>query len=267
MHASGSGARSAPTRSVAGPVGPPGVHRAEARRGERDEHHRVRCHVDWHALPAAGKPGIDQLPDIALVLPGARRADGSAPVAAAHEDHPARLAPGRVQRPQRPGLRLGKCLAPQSDRPPAVPGLAQLCEPPAKVIAGARGQARASAIRVRHRSASERSRRPGHHAAREMPVHSSSSRAYIAAIRHDLRIRDPAGPHPDRLTDPVGAHIPHTRALPQRSGPHPHRARARRRLRPCRPARAHPGAARSWSETGCAGPRPPCGGPAALPPR
>jgi hypothetical protein len=75
---------------------PDGLDRAESRSGKGHERHRVRCDVCRVALSSTGHPGVEQLPDIALVLPRARRAHSSPSITAAHEDYPVRLTLGRI---------------------------------------------------------------------------------------------------------------------------------------------------------------------------
>src|SRR5215469_11093473 len=57
-------------------AGADGVYRAEAWRGQRGEHARMRGHGLGDAF-AAGQPGPDDLPGVALVHLRARRADVS----------------------------------------------------------------------------------------------------------------------------------------------------------------------------------------------
>ena len=79
-----------------GPVGAGGVDRPEPGRGEGGEHQRVRSDGFRDALAATGGTGVEQLPHVAGVLIRAGRAHRCPPVAAPHQQHPIRLAVGRV---------------------------------------------------------------------------------------------------------------------------------------------------------------------------
>ena len=119
-------------RVVAGPAAPrPAVrpvpacvHRAEARRGQRDEHGRVLGDRVGDAL-AAPEAGDHKLVRVAAVALRARRADGLAPVPAGLAQNPVRL---RVRRPHAPAPAALADLDPagQADRARTVPGGAQL---------------------------------------------------------------------------------------------------------------------------------------------
>jgi len=65
---------------------PPGMNRAEGRRGEGGEHARVRGDGLGDAL-ASGQPGVDELPGVALVDGRAGGADALATVAAGDVQH------------------------------------------------------------------------------------------------------------------------------------------------------------------------------------
>lgn len=71
-----------------------GMHRAEARRGQRREHARVAADL-WGDLLAAHQPGPDELVGVGPVHAGAGRADRRTPVAAGHEQ-PTAVRPGAV---------------------------------------------------------------------------------------------------------------------------------------------------------------------------
>jgi len=98
-----------------------GVYRAEARCGQRGEHHRVTRDRLGDAL-AAEQTGEHELECVAAVTLSAGRADGFAPIPAPLAKHSVGLIVGGEHDP--PALIAG--LAGETDRPGAVPGGAQL---------------------------------------------------------------------------------------------------------------------------------------------
>src|SRR3954452_2443250 len=86
-------ARPAPTHLAV--TDPPRVHRPEARRRQRQEHHRVLSDGLGHAL-AAAHPARDKLERVAPISARARRADGLAAVAAALQQRSVGLVVGGV---------------------------------------------------------------------------------------------------------------------------------------------------------------------------
>ena len=92
-------------------------------------------------LDAAGGAGHQHMPDVALVLMRAGRADRRPPIPAAHVGHAVRLSGGVVAAEDLAGGRVdGVAGAGEADRVGAVPDLLDLAEPAAQVGPGEPGR-------------------------------------------------------------------------------------------------------------------------------
>ena len=89
--------RSAPGRPRS--VGASRMYRPEPRRRQGGKHQGVRADRLGNTLAPTSRTGVEQLPHIARVLQRARRAHRRPPVATADQQHPIRLALGRVGHP------------------------------------------------------------------------------------------------------------------------------------------------------------------------
>ena len=125
-------------QAAATAAGADGMHRAEAGRGQRGEHARMLGHRFGDAL-AAGQPGPDDLPGVALVHLRAGRADVLAAVAARDPQHTARLAGGVIDRGDLAGRPVdGVDAAVQAHRVGAVASPGELLLPAGEIVTGSK---------------------------------------------------------------------------------------------------------------------------------
>src|SRR4051812_18242616 len=110
------------------------MHRPEARRRQRQEHHRMLRNPLGHAL-AAAHPARHKLVGVAAIDASTRRTNGLAPVAAALQQRSVWLAIGRVGSHYLPCRRIERIDPPtKPNRPPAVTIRTQLALEPLPLV-------------------------------------------------------------------------------------------------------------------------------------